>query len=115
MTKFEAAHYADKLLHSMKTKGWEIRMHENMGWHYKLVLPIEGIEGIAGGASIHPISKNGPYFCMISENYLGAGQQGLYDPKPCDDPNKAFENSLATFEKLANFLDQIKKKAILKS
>ncbi len=112
MTKFEATHYADKLLHSMKTKGWEIRMHENMGWHYKLVLPIEGM---SGGASIHAISNNGPYFCMISENLLGAGQQGLYDPKPCDDPNKAFKNSLAMFEKLTNFLDQIKKTAILKS
>ncbi len=112
MTKFEAAHYADKLLHSMKTKGWEIRMHENLGWHYKLVLPIEGTNG---GASIRAVSNDGPYFCMITTSYLGTGQQGLYDPKPCDDPNKAFENSLATFEKLTNFLDQIKKTAILKS
>ena len=108
MTKSVATDEANRLCRLMKTKGWQTRVWENMGWHYRLNLPIEGT---TGGASIHPVGENGPYFCMISATHLGAGNPDQYDKTLCDDPNEAFENSLKVFQKLTNFLDQIKKTA----
>ncbi len=90
----------------MKSEGWETRVFENMGWHYRIVLPIPNSDG---GASISPFGDQ--YFCLISTNHLGAGEQGLYDSKAYNNPNEAFERSLLVFEKLTHFLDQIKKAA----
>jgi hypothetical protein len=35
-TKEEATLRAKAVLRKMKTKGWKIRVHENLGWHFSL-------------------------------------------------------------------------------
>ena len=82
-TKAEARQKATAFLAKMKTKGWKIRVHENMGWHYSL---------LNGGLSIHADKHKGKYtyHCMLGTD-PGSGDaiwtargEGYYP-----DPNKA--------------------------
>jgi len=57
-TKAGATKKAKALLALMKTKGWKIRVHENIGWHYSL---------LNGGLSVRSSVYEGKttYSCML--------------------------------------------------
>lgn len=110
MTEKQATSAANKLLRQMKTSGWEIRVWENLGWHYSLLLQV----GDDCGVSLSDCSHQGKitYYCLASRNYLGSGETQWTSNKYFDDPNSAFEHQLARIKKeaksIVKFVNQIK-------
>lgn len=70
---------AKELLARMTTKGWKIRVHKTLSWHYNLV---------NGNLSLHPSCRK--YFCLLSGNeHPGSGKGIWTDIGFFKDPNEA--------------------------
>jgi len=91
-TKAEAQALAEELLKKITVKGkWKTVVHENLGWHYKVVL-----EG--GSLSLNEnLGGVTPYYYVGVSNtlndYVGTPVSWAIDKK-FDDPNKAIVESL---------------------
>lgn len=77
-----------KLLRRMKGKGWRLRVHENIGWHYSVY---------RGPLQLFP---SGPrhFFCLLSGNPTdrpAMGGDGIWiDRGVYTDPNKAVDGQI---------------------
>jgi hypothetical protein len=73
----------------LKTGGWKIRVHENLGWHCELK---------RGGLTLWESSKTGrrsTYSCLLGVPPGDMGGHGFWvDRKRHYDPNKAVESQL---------------------
>lgn len=81
---------AEKLKKMMKGTGWEVRIHENLGWFYKVV------SGPVMVMPSHP-SKPGKFWCMIGsepENPVGGNAAWTGNQPYCTDPNRAVRLAL---------------------
>lgn len=74
---------AKKLLAKMRGKGWKIRVHENLGWHYQVYY---------GGMNVYASGSGGRKYWVLFNTHdgIGAGDMrwsnsGHYS----SDPNKA--------------------------
>jgi hypothetical protein len=90
---------ANKLLKKMKSKGWEVRVWENLGWHYELVSRhislhvLKGVKGPSYGTMMN-----------LTEEFSCAGQPELRSPGYYSDPNDAVANQLKVAEDYMNKL-----------
>lgn len=85
ITKAAATKKAKALLAKMKTKGWKIRVHENLGWHYGLFNEKLSLHASKFG------NEKITYHCMLGE-HPGTGIGFLTAPsgeRYFRDPNKA--------------------------
>jgi len=90
-------------------KGWQVRVHENMGWHYTAVLGEMDRETVSIKVSE---SFYGPRFDPSYSALIGrssSGEHGLVGKggtaqAAVDD---ALEKAKALFEKLRGFMDQV--------
>lgn len=90
MNKSEATTGAKRLLKRMDTKGWTVRVWENMGWHYSIS---------CGGLTIWPSSgKPTSYHCLLSRNRPGSGEV-FWNTGCTGDPNELVHAQLANARK----------------
>lgn len=99
-TKASAMQAAKILIEKMETKGWKARVHENMGWYYRITL---------GGMAV--FEDSGPpgskrYWTLLTSciedagigdtfwsNNQNTGKLATY-PKMFSNPNKAVQDQL---------------------
>lgn len=79
LTKAQAQEKGEELLKLMKDKRWELRVWENMGWHYAVR---------NGPIDVHP-AHDGSYGCLVAESIDGDGGSMLWSTNfSHSDPNK---------------------------
>lgn len=91
MTKQQATRAANALLRRMRTKGWRIFVHENLGWHYC-------VENADGHITVNPhaAGKSGKFYCMMSAGkYPHTGNVSWGTHQYFKDPNAAVSVTLA--------------------
>lgn len=96
-TRKEAIAEAKSVLARMKTRGWKIFVHKNMGWHWSLVNRLCGM-------SLHRLfdSRKGiKFWAMMADGTakeVTHGSSGIYCTKQgyFADPNKAVEVQFAS-------------------
>jgi hypothetical protein len=81
-TKKEAEKLGQELLSHMKGNGWELRIWENLGWHYSVTNNL---------LEVYP-SSNGKYFCLFG--YKSGGRPEWTIKESFDNPNEAVERTL---------------------
>lgn len=88
LTESQARSKAEKLLAKMKSPGWEIRVWENLGWHYSLQ---RGTLNVLE----HEYQKTA-YHIFYSEEVGGVSEPSYYGicNKSYDNPNLAVEKAL---------------------
>ena len=94
-TEYKKAHIeATECLALMKTRGWDIRVWENLGWHC-------GLENAKGHLSIHQATFHGKrqYHALLSHNTPGAGNPQWTPSAWRDDPNDAVATTMAMARK----------------
>lgn len=95
-TKAEATAKAKALLKRMTTKGWKIRVHENMGWHYNLINgPVNLYEYVLEIGKPH-------YSCLIGTENGGCGvglalwtEEKAFKHPSSKDPNKCVARAVS--------------------
>jgi hypothetical protein len=82
---------AKEVLAMMETKGWKIRVHENMGWHWTLH---------NGPLNLHESSSGDSFFCLVSSEPKGSGGLAMwtdseaYKHRSAKEPNACVERAL---------------------
>ena len=100
-TKAQATEKAKELLGKMKTKGWKIRVWENLGWHHSVMN-----YGIEVYGPSYP-SEEGKYSCFLHDKKRGAGSPSYWhDAKSYKDPNVAVERQIAKARKFIEGIDK---------
>jgi hypothetical protein len=92
-SKAAAQKRAEQLRKQMQGKGWKIRVHENMGWHFNLRL---------GPVQLHEESMNGKkwYFCLIGTDLVSSGGLAMWTDSEAHqrasskDPNKCVQHAI---------------------
>lgn len=99
LTKEEATKKGKALLKRMKTKGWKLRVWENLGWHYSLQNP---------PLCVSP-SVSGMVFTLMTEKADEAGWGSLlWDGAPHSrSPNKAVADQVKLARKVVNDLNKV--------
>ena len=96
MTKREATARGKKLLKKMKGKGWKLRVHENIGWHFNVW---------NGPIAVHD-SGDGIYWCLMgtAADCLGVacGHMDWSDNFHNKDPNKVVEHQVRIARKVVD-------------
>jgi len=88
-TKEEATEKAEKLLSKMTTKGWKIRVWDNLGWHYALEHPC----GMS--LHVHEYGEKTSYMPYLSPDDHGGDCSIWHDPdQDADDPNEAVQKKI---------------------
>lgn len=88
-TKKEAERLGQILLKKMKGEGWELRVHENQGWHY-----------CVWNRAIHVSQgrNENEYFVLLGDKdmpqYSGGGLGMWVDHETYSDPNEAVRKQL---------------------
>jgi len=101
MTKQEATRRGKALLARMKTKGWKLRVWENLGWHYSLERP---------PLSVYPLyreEEESPSVGIMMTNKADESGWGYpcWDYKASNkDPNKAVEAQIKEAQEYVNQL-----------
>lgn len=112
MTKQSAIRRGRKLASLMTTKGWKVRVWENMGWHYDLHNgPVSLTEHVM------PTGQAPWYSCLIDST--GDGHAGLaiwtdlhaYDLVSSRNPNTCVQAALDYARDAVNSLDAALKRA----
>ena len=88
-TKQEAEREGKKLLKRMKGKGWKLRVHENIGWHYNVW---------NGPAAVYP-SVDGMFHCLLADRDCegtGCGNNNWTTNFHSKDPNEVVEHEVAS-------------------
>jgi hypothetical protein len=97
---------AEDCLRQMKTGGWSIRVHENLGWHWDLTHTDAHLT-LCNSMYCGKMS----YFAMLSHNTQNAGNTEWTKNDRHKDPNKAVEAVLACAQEEVNtkrvFLDKV--------
>lgn len=90
LTKEQATRRGKAMLRKMKTKGWKIRVHENIGWHYTLV---------CGSIMLNQESDCGLFYILCDdwEPPMG-GRPDWLVRKHFKDPNQAVENQMIAMQ-----------------
>ena len=103
--KVEAVEKGNLLLAKMNGEGWELRVHENLGWHFNVS---------NGNLYVHE-SSSGRSSCLMSDGeYAGAGTGlGLWTTNDYyEDPNEAVakqvEVATAVVARLVKAVEQAK-------
>ena len=90
----QATHAAFELKRKMKTEGWEVRVHQNIGWHFSL----QNLDGhLSLFESEH--SPETPYWTLFSITGKGVGDPHLTDDFRSNDPNKAVAHQMEIVER----------------
>lgn len=102
-TKAQVTAEAKKTLKQMKTKGWEIRVHENLGWHWCL-------ENVGGHFCIH--GEDNCYWTLLSDgDYAHTGSVDWNARKEFSDPNRAVDHQLTLArehrDKISAWINQV--------
>jgi len=100
MNKQEATKAGKALLARMKTKGWKLRVWENLGWHYSLERP---------PLSVYPLYGEGesPSVGIMMTNKADESGWGYlcWDYKASsEDPNKVVEAQIKEAQEYINRL-----------
>lgn len=77
----------------MKTKGWKIHVHENLGWFWQLTHEA-GLITVAGGQPNYRENPNTRFHAMLSSSGHGGCDSAWCDDKRFNDPNKAVSHRL---------------------
>lgn len=80
---------------SLKTDGWTIQVHENMGWHFSL-------RNLDGHLSLHQSRHTAgqpQYWTLFSITGKGVGDPALCDNHHSIDPNKAVAHQMNIVER----------------
>lgn len=77
----------------MKTKGWKIRVYENMGWYWELFHK-SGLLTVAGGQLPYKQNPNSNFHAMLSCSGGGGCDPMFFDRKRFSDPNMAVSHRL---------------------
>ncbi len=96
----EALSAARKCLALMKTSGWEIDVHENLGWFWKLT-KAGGKLTVSGPQPAYKTIGPRLYHAMLSETGSGC-TAAYYDNKRFPDPNKAVTHRIDLARRYAN-------------
>jgi hypothetical protein len=101
LTKKEAEKKGRALLKLMKGKGWKLRVHENLGWHYNVW---------NGPAAVYPSgANNGKFFCLLSNRDCGgtgAGVAAWTTKGSYKDPNRAVEKEVESAQEYADEINE---------
>lgn len=102
-TEKQATRKAKALLSKMKTKGWKIRVWENIGWHHAIY---------CGYLSIHEFA--GKYNAMLSDDTFAGTPIYWSHGNFYKDPNKAVTMVMKAAEKFvkgcSDIIEETKKK-----
>jgi hypothetical protein len=99
MPKREATRRGKAMLRKMKTKGWRLALHENMGWHYRLV---------CGSIQVYESDDGGRYSTLASNTIPGPGGYPPWtDSKHFKDPNRAVAHQLRLMQEHINGLFEV--------
>lgn len=90
---------ANAALKRMKTKGWTVRVHENLGWYWSLEHE-SGLLSVSGGQLPYRDNPAKNFHAMLSQSGSGGCDTLWYDQQQFDDPNTAVAHRL----KLANVI-----------
>lgn len=110
-SKLEAETAANDCLKLMKTKGWKICVHENLGWHWCL-------EHVGGHICLYQSSfaaaGSGYYTLMSDGETAHSGCLNWHSENHFNDPNKAVEHQLQIArefaQKTTKWVDEVEKK-----
>ena len=106
-TKAEIMAAGQRVLKMMKSPGWKLRVHNNIGWHYSVYHPKSGIQLCCGYQQLNP--KN--FSTLMSESqgadYGGTGSTLWSHDKYFKDPNKAVEYQLKLARDFVNNLKNV--------
>ncbi len=83
----QAVKHAKQTLRRMKTRGWEVRVWENLGWHYMLTNKLCGL-------SLHLNYNKTGYWCMMAGHdakNVTCGDAYFDVTQSFKDPNQAVE------------------------
>ena len=99
-TKAQATQQAKAMLRKMRSKGWRVQVHENLGWHYRLVLgSIQLFE------SDH---RRGHYWTLCDERIPPVGGVPRWtDNRHFKDPNKAVAHQLKAMQAHVDHLTHV--------
>ena len=99
LTKATATEAANVLLRQMNTQGWNIKVWENLGWHYCLKLGDSGL-------SLSYCDMDATYSCLLSDRaeVLHGGMSWWLDRGSYKDPNKAVNGQLKLASEFINKL-----------
>ena len=97
-TKAQAIKKAKELLGKMKTKGWKIRVWQNLGWHHSVIN--YGIQVIGPSGC-----REEKYSCYLSNEKDGGGSPTYWhDRNSYINPNEAVTKQLAKAHEFVNGL-----------
>ena len=86
ITKAQVTAEAKKTLKRMKTKGWKIHVHQNIGWHWCL-------ENLDGHLTLNPTYDGLRFYTLLSDGscpHSGSiNWSGSYKDNRHEDPNDA--------------------------
>lgn len=105
-TKAQALRAGKALLKKMKGYDWQVRVWENIGWHYEVH---------SGPVAVYPAGQ-GKYFCLISDDpQKGGSGLGLWTAQNSPsrkDPNQAVEEAVALVVEVVAKHIQVKRAAL---
>jgi hypothetical protein len=96
-TKQEAEQAAFKTLSRMKTKGWAIHVHQNLGWFYCLK-----------NKTLNLYEMSGNFHCLLSEGtYENTGAVYWTTNNAFEDPNDAVEDQMNVAKAFADKINGV--------
>lgn len=104
-TKSEAVAKGRALLARMKGKGWKLRVHENLGWHYCVY---SGPVGVSPSRT----SQGVRFFSLVAgepEGSKGSSGLAVWSPNGTDykDPNRAAQEAVKIVREVVGRYNQV--------